>query len=104
MDQDAGSDDNHGAALTTTDPYTTGPFGPGHGWRISPASHRRARVCEEPGAGGNGTVVPTGQPMAARGTASALPPDPRALPDPSAPPATGLTARPHRGTARASPW
>jgi hypothetical protein len=47
MDQDSWNYDNHGAAVTITGPWTTGPFGPGHEWRISPASYHRAFVCEE---------------------------------------------------------
>ena len=46
MDTDSWGYDNHGAAITITGPYTTGPFGSGHEWRISPANHHRAFVCE----------------------------------------------------------
>jgi hypothetical protein len=47
MDYDAWNLDNHGAAVTITGPWTEGAFGPGHEWRISPASYSRAYVCEE---------------------------------------------------------
>lgn len=46
MDLGAWNYDNHGAAVTITGPYTTGPFGTGHEWRISPADYYRAFVCE----------------------------------------------------------
>jgi hypothetical protein len=46
MDHDAWNLDHYGAAITITGPYTTGAFGPGHEWRISPASYHRAFVCE----------------------------------------------------------
>ncbi len=46
MDTDPWNYDNYGAAVTITGPYTTGPFGSGHEWRVSPASYHRAFVCE----------------------------------------------------------
>jgi|GEM_PF-2840118 len=45
-DYDAWNLDTYGAAVTITGPYTTGAFGAGHEWRISPASYYRAFVCE----------------------------------------------------------
>ncbi len=46
MDVDTWNYDNFGAAVTITGPYTTGPYGSGHEWRISPASYHRMFVCE----------------------------------------------------------
>ena len=46
MDVDPWGYDNYGAAVTITGPYTQGPFGAGHEWRISPANYYRAFVCE----------------------------------------------------------